>query len=226
MPDLLKVIHLEKGSHPSPEEGMCLLEAAAYLAGEPHSDHPECVSTVIATFGRHWNDHLDDADRDRLLLPLLPKLIGTAGGDEKRLSLLALDWLLRVYTPAWLDLAEPEHAEKLREMPEVTEKNAHTFAPVCREARSAAWSAAESAARSAALGAAVSAAVSAAWSAAWSAALSAACSAAVSAAWSAAESAALSAAESAGAESLAPTVVKLQASAVELLEKMVEEAKR
>ena len=215
------IAHLHRGSHPSPEHGMCLLEAAAYLAGEPHSDHPECVSTTIAAFGRAWNDHLGDEDRDRLLLPLLPKLIGTAGGDEKRLSLLALDWLLRVYTPAWLDLLVPEHAEKLREMPEVTEKNAHTFAPVCRAADGAVWGAAGSAAWSAACSAAESAAESAAWSAAWSAALSAARSAALGAARSAARSAAWSA----GAESLAPTVAKLQASAVELLEKMIKEAK-
>ncbi len=92
-------------------------------------------------------------------------------------------------------------------------------------AKSAAWSAARSAARSAAKSAAwsaaESAAKSAAWSAAESAARSAAWSAAESAAWSAAESAAESAAGSAAASFLQPSVDKLQASAIELVERMV-----
>ncbi len=100
-------------------------------------------------------------------------------------------------------------------------------------AESAAWSAAESAARSAAGSAARSAAESAARSAAGSAAESAAGSAAESAAesaaWSAAESAARSAAGSAAGsaawsaaeEIFAPTVTTLQASAFELLDRMI-----
>ena len=30
---------------------MCLLEATALFAGEPFSDHPPCVSRVLADFG-------------------------------------------------------------------------------------------------------------------------------------------------------------------------------
>jgi hypothetical protein len=56
---------------------MCLLEAAAYVAGEPWSDSPECVSPVLAAFGRSWNDALDDENR-QMLKPFIPRLVGTA----------------------------------------------------------------------------------------------------------------------------------------------------
>ena len=39
---------LAHGAHDSPADGLCAMEAAAWLAGEPHSDHPACVSPVIA----------------------------------------------------------------------------------------------------------------------------------------------------------------------------------
>src|SRR4051812_46460937 len=37
----LSEIHLQHGSHSSVSDGMCAMEAAAWIAGEPHSDHPE-----------------------------------------------------------------------------------------------------------------------------------------------------------------------------------------
>jgi hypothetical protein len=51
------------GAHDRPEDGMCVMEMVAYVAGEQHSDHPQCVSPVIATFMRTWNDGLGDRDR-------------------------------------------------------------------------------------------------------------------------------------------------------------------
>ena len=55
-PLYLPVTYLSHGSHRSPEDGLCLVEAAAYLAGAPHSDHPRCVCPVLAAFGRALND--------------------------------------------------------------------------------------------------------------------------------------------------------------------------
>ena len=84
----------------------CLLEAAAYVAGEPLSDHPDCVCPVLAAFGRAWNDGLpSDVERDRLLKPLIASLIGTKSTSEveERRSYMALDWLIRIHAPAWLD---------------------------------------------------------------------------------------------------------------------------
>jgi len=112
----LDTLTLARGNHERRMDGVCLLEAAAWLAGEEHTDHPECVSPVIAAFGRNWNDALEDPPRTRLLKPLLPLMIGTAttAEDEETRAWLATDWLARVHTPAWLRLAGlTSHAEAL-----------------------------------------------------------------------------------------------------------------
>lgn len=67
-------LQLGHGAHPS-QEAMCVMEAVAYVAGEPWSDEPECASPTIATFLRTWNDSLpSDEERTRLLAPLIPRL--------------------------------------------------------------------------------------------------------------------------------------------------------
>ena len=43
----LRTLELLAGSHTGPEDGMCVMEAVAYFAGEPFSDHPACVSPII-----------------------------------------------------------------------------------------------------------------------------------------------------------------------------------
>jgi hypothetical protein len=74
----LEGILLKSGAHSRREDGVCALEAVAWLAGEPHSDHPQCACPVIGAFLRSWNDSLpDEAVRTALLRPLLPLLIGT-----------------------------------------------------------------------------------------------------------------------------------------------------
>ena len=245
---ILNDLQLKGGSHSNPEEGMCAMEAVAYIAGEPHSDHPECVSPVIAAFMRTWNDGLGDEDRDRLLKPYLTKVIGTKSSKEVEdaRGWLAVQWQINHYVPTWLDLAGlNEHATFLRELTVDTlddlnaaydkisaarsAADSAAYSAARSAARSAAYLAADSAARSAAYSAADSAAYlaadsaarSAAYSAARSAAYSAARSAAYSAARSAACSAACSAAYSAAEEALKPTVVSLQQSASELLDAML-----
>lgn len=54
---------LKSGSHASFEEGACVMEAVAFVAGEPHSDHPACASRVIGAFLRAWNDAMNHDDR-------------------------------------------------------------------------------------------------------------------------------------------------------------------
>lgn len=46
---------LAEGSHKSIDDGACLMEAVAYVAGEKFSDHPECASKVLGAFGRSLN---------------------------------------------------------------------------------------------------------------------------------------------------------------------------
>src|SRR5262245_59049191 len=86
----LETLVIAKGSHGSKEAGGCVMEWTSYLAGEPWSDHPRCVSPVIAAFLRRWNDDLGDADRQRLK-PYIVRVIGTNTGpedDERRAWML------------------------------------------------------------------------------------------------------------------------------------------
>jgi hypothetical protein len=90
------------------------MEWVSYLAGEPHSNQPVCVSPVLCAFCTTLNDAMEDAPRQRML-PYLDRTIGTAddGLDETR-SWMALDWLIRAYAATWLDAAGlPQSANKL-----------------------------------------------------------------------------------------------------------------
>lgn len=153
---------LGAGSHSSLEDGLCVMEAVSFVAGEPWSDSPTCACPVIAAFMRTWNDGLPSgADRDRLLKPLVPRLVGsrsTAAIEEQR-AWLVVDWVVRVWTPTWLELvpALAPHAEKLRSLAAITDtaglaaagqhlNEAHTDASAARDA---AWDAAWAAARDA-----------------------------------------------------------------------------
>ena len=240
-PDLETLILLS-GSHKTRKSGVCAMEAVAWLAGEEHTDYPRCSCPVIATFVRSWNDLLlDDETRTRLLCPYLKRLVGTRSTRkvEVERSWMALDWLIREYTPAWLDLSPglAEHAAALRELSSVDSISVSGAQPVVSSAgaaaRAAAWDAAGAAAGAAAWDAAGAAARAAAGAAAWDAAgdvvWAAARAAAWDAAWVAARDAAwvaawVAAGEAAGAaagDALAPTVIKLQSSACGLLDRMI-----
>jgi hypothetical protein len=228
-----------KGAHAKASDGMCVMEAVAYVRGLPHSDHPPCVSPVIAQFARSWNDALSEPPRTKLLKPLIPLMIGTAtnAADEQTRAWLATDWLVRVQAPVWLHLAGlTERAEELRNLPQLTNaeiatacqsalNRARTDAAAARDAArdaawAAAWDAAAAAAADAAGAAARDAAGAAAGAAARAAAWAAAGAAAGAAAWAAAWDAARAAARDAARKKLAPSVEVLQASAVDLLTKM------
>ena len=147
---------------------------------------------------------------------------------EKR-SWLAIDWILRVHTPAWLALspATAEHAAQLRALAPITSEpelaKAQVALDAARRAAAAAWAAAWDAAWAAARDAAWDAARDAAWAAAWAAA------------WDAARDAARDAAQKAKAEGkneydaaraaadayFAQTVAELQPSAQDLFLRMI-----
>ena len=217
----LEPLVLESGSHAPPINGLvhaCVMEAVAYVAGEPWSDHPECVSPVLGAFLRSWNDSLDD-DARQMLKPLIPRLVGTKASkavEEKR-AWMATDWLARECAPAFLRLAGlTEHAEALEGLSALTTaKQAEKVRPTLAAAGDAAWDAAR-------------AARAAAWAAAWAAARAAraaraaAGAAAGDAAWDAAWAAARAAAGDAARDALEPTVKALQVSALGLVERMIE----
>jgi hypothetical protein len=230
---------LKSGAHPSIKSGACVMEAVAYVAGEKWSDAPECASPVIAAFMRLWNDSLDDEARNRLLKPLIPRLVDTKGTPkvEERRSYMALDWLIRVFTPKWLDMvpALHEHAKALRELEAIADMaGAAAAGKTVHAAEDAAVASAWAAARAAAGAFAEDAAVASAWAAARAAAEAAARAAAeaaaraaaVASAWAAAraaaEAATRAAAEAAARDVLRPTTEWLQASALQLVDRMLE----
>jgi hypothetical protein len=218
---------LKAGGHTSPESGMCVMEAVAYVAGEPWSDHPVCACPVIGAFLRSWNDGLrSDEERTRLLKPLVLRLVeskSTPAVEEAR-AYLALDWLIRTYTPVWLDLVPglQSHAQALRALEAIRDISAADAAgaPV-HAAGAAAWAAAGDAARDAARAAAWAAAGDAARDAARAAPVAAAGAAPVAAAWAAARDAARAAAGAAAGDALDPAVATLQASALDLVDRML-----
>jgi hypothetical protein len=225
----LDTLHLAQGSHRNPDEGACLLEVVSMFAKEPFTDQPKCVSPVLREFGISLNDRWDDTQRQTLkrFIPLLP---GTAGdGQDEARGYLALDWLIRTYTPAWLDLAGlTVEATDLRGLRRIVDMVAARAAgPVVRNAQekaAAAGDAAGDAAWDAAGAAAWAAARAAAGDAAWDAAGDAAGDAAWDAAGAAARAAARAAAWDAAGAALKPTVTLLQASALDLFDRMINPA--
>ena len=101
----LETVELERGAHLQNGKA-CIMEAAAYIAGEPRSDHPECVSPVIGAFLRSWNDSLSDEGR-QILKPYVTKIIGTRGtkAQEEKRAWMVTDWQARECAPL-LDLLD------------------------------------------------------------------------------------------------------------------------
>ena len=213
-------IKLVKGSgHDCADGAGCLFEWFNYLTRQVSTDsRPADVSPVLHTFGMRLNDALPN-DKRQLLARYLPNgsspLAGTYqdGKDETR-GYIALDWLIRTYTPAWLDLATlTAEAAALRDLRRIADVAAAQAAgPVVRNSRgkaaaagaaagdaavAAAGDAARAAARDAAGDAARDAARAAARDAAGDAAVAAAVAAARAAARDAAEAAAVAAARAA-----------------------------
>ena len=59
----LDKITLDTGGHSDFEAGVCVMEAVAWVAGEPHSDHPQCASPVMTAFLTRWNDRMCEVGR-------------------------------------------------------------------------------------------------------------------------------------------------------------------
>ena len=102
---LIEQYPLQRGSHPSRDDGMCAMEMVAWLAGEAHSDEPRCACPVVSALVRACNDAMSDPSRKRYLRPLVPQLVHTrANATVERLrGLLAIDCLVRRLLPRWLE---------------------------------------------------------------------------------------------------------------------------
>ena len=238
---------LSAGSH-EPGPKMCLLEAIAWQVGEPWSDKPACVSPTLAAFGRSWNDAMRSDQEREQLKQYIPLLINTSDPTlEEARGYMAIDWLCRVHTVAWLRLAklDAEAQALVDHAPVVNRQTLASLMPLLNVAGAAARAAVGDAARDAAFDAARvaawdtagatawdaafddawdvawDAAGAAAWGAARAAAGGAARAAAGDAAGGAARAAAGGAARAAAGAALEPTVKELQDSAHQLFKAMI-----
>ena len=82
---------------------------------------PPNICPILLVFARRWRIDSDDAGR-RMIEPYIDRLADTKStrAVEARRTWLATDWIVRVHTPAWLDLAGiPEDAAILRSLPKL-----------------------------------------------------------------------------------------------------------
>ena len=133
----MRTINLSAGAHETPDDGTCVMEAAALICGRPHSDHDDCICPVLGEFCRAWHDSLpSDAERNRWLMEFVFRLPDTRSPEheQQRMYIMA-DWSVRECAPLALDAAGlADEAERLRHLSEVVDAETASAA-------SAAWAA-------------------------------------------------------------------------------------
>jgi len=150
---------LTHGAHATRDDGMCLMEAVAYLAGEPHTDSPACACRVLTAYAISLNDAMGagpdgDALRARYLHDLAPMLVGSKSTleVERARAVVLADHAMRVFVPLALESAGLNNeAARLRMLGAVMDGK---FSEAARAVVTAAGDAAKTAAK-------------AAWDAAW-----------------------------------------------------------
>lgn len=122
----LDAIIIDAERHTRRGTRLTVLELAAWLAGEPHTDSPASVSPVLQVFLRQLGLGLDDGRR-QLLKQLAARVIGTGreGPDaEQRRALRLADWLVRGHAPPWLRRAGlTESADRLDGLGSIADNN-------------------------------------------------------------------------------------------------------
>jgi hypothetical protein len=117
-------LSLKRGAHHSADQGMCIMEAVAFMAGERFSDRPECACPIIAAILRRWNDRVGNTYRQELkrYIPLLIGSKSTPEVETKR-AWMAVDWEIRVSFPMFLEIIKLNaHADKLRNLSEIKDR--------------------------------------------------------------------------------------------------------
>ena len=137
----LDTITITEGGHETRGSELCVAEAAAWYAGQPHSDQPITMSPEIGAFLRGLSvDIRDDATRTRLLRPLVPMIAHSAAWPdvERRRRYRAVAWLVRMYVPLWFTPALWMHGERLGGIAPITERSWPSVQPILAEAFAAA----------------------------------------------------------------------------------------
>lgn len=114
-----QTVRLSAGSHRDPEDGVCVMELASMLAGEPFTDRPASVCPVIGSLLRAYNDHVGEPRRQQLY-PYASLVVGTRDdeGVEWVRAVRCLEWATRrrAEQPWWRRLAPqlPDRAKDPR----------------------------------------------------------------------------------------------------------------
>jgi hypothetical protein len=94
----LGIFKLQENDHETPGDGLCFMEAVAWMAGEEHSDAPKCACPILGTFGIILNDYMGDDLRD-MLNPMVLKMAGTRSKEHElhRLEYIILNVYNRIF---------------------------------------------------------------------------------------------------------------------------------
>ena len=118
----IETLSLHQGRH-QPDSTFCVMEAVAFVAGEPWSDHPACACPIITSLLIRWNDRLpNNAERDRLLKHFIPRIVGTRNpAVEMKRAIMIGDWTVRTVIPELLRLLKRnKEADELAALPEIS----------------------------------------------------------------------------------------------------------
>lgn len=150
---------LLSGSHdfPGPDGGTCINEAAIVAAGFKYkkiscaADCPPCFSRPIAAYAIKLNNSMPDGLRQKLLIPFVTRLAGTADTKEmelKRGQFMVVEHVKRI-RPLFCETRfnRPDLAAKCRAVSTIWEcrEVAQEVRKVAQEARKAAYAAADAA---------------------------------------------------------------------------------
>jgi hypothetical protein len=100
----LNAITLVKGASKDREQGVCAMQAVAWLAGEENTDAPQCACPVIAKYVIRLNDSFTDEER-QLLKPYLTRIIGTRDGKSSERAKVLVHRAGTVFAPIALEIA-------------------------------------------------------------------------------------------------------------------------
>jgi hypothetical protein len=109
-----QTVKLARGKHVSPDSGACVLELASMLAGEPFSDHPECVCPVIGGFLRAYNDSIDNTSRQDLYAYAAKVVASRASAEvEAARAKRLVEWTRQRRSTSWRRIIVPELLRRL-----------------------------------------------------------------------------------------------------------------
>jgi hypothetical protein len=80
--ELLEKLELGVGDHLDPKDGVCVMEALAYITGQKFTDHPVCVSGTITAYLIEVNDEAGTIARQKLK-DLIPTIMHTAPTERR-----------------------------------------------------------------------------------------------------------------------------------------------